>query len=84
MKKPPIMTKRGSYKIEVMAGEAYHYCNCGLSNNQPFCDNSVQNPPCNPMLYVSDSNKIVGFCGCRQSKVLPLCDGAHKQLPEIG
>ena len=35
-----------------------------------------------PLAYTATESKKVYFCGCKQSKNRPLCDGSHKKLPE--
>lgn len=77
------IAKRGSFKIEVMAGKQYYWCSCGYSNNQPFCDGSHAGTEFEPLIYHANETKMVGFCGCKHSKNTPLCDGYHKELPEI-
>lgn len=37
---------------------------------------------CTPVEYVATETKKVWFCGCKQSKNKPMCDGTHKKLPE--
>lgn len=69
-----------SMKIEVKDGQTYHWCACGLSANQPFCDGSHKGSGMSPVQYTADADKIVGFCGCKHTKLAPMCDGTHKQL----
>ncbi len=38
MKKP--VATRWPYPLPVKKGETVHWCSCGKSTNQPFCDGS--------------------------------------------
>lgn len=78
----PKMPVMHSMKIQVEAGKTYRWCSCGLSANQPFCDDSHIGTGFQPVLYQASESKIVGFCGCKYTKQPPICDGAHKQFRE--
>ena len=74
--------KRISIKIdgvEVEAGQAYFWCACGKSANQPFCDGSHRGSEFSPVKYVADADREVYFCGCKSTGNQPLCDGSHKR-----
>ncbi|NIB38708.1 CDGSH iron-sulfur domain-containing protein [Pseudomaricurvus alkylphenolicus] len=66
--------------IEVEAGKSYHWCSCGLSANQPFCDGSHRGTEFTPVQYKAESDSKVFFCGCKKSNKSPLCDGSHMAL----
>lgn len=36
----PVIAKKGPFAVELEAGKNYHWCACGKSANQPFCDGS--------------------------------------------
>ena len=36
----PASPQKSPYKVKVKKGKIYSWCTCGLSKNQPFCDNS--------------------------------------------
>jgi CDGSH iron-sulfur domain-containing protein 3 len=80
MSELPKIAQKKSYKTEVVAGKDYYWCACGLSNSQPFCDGSHKGTGFAPTKYTAQNDGIVGFCGCKQSKLGALCDGAHKLL----
>ncbi|MDC0059492.1 CDGSH iron-sulfur domain-containing protein [Pelagibacteraceae bacterium] len=80
MEKPTISQKE-PYKIEVESGKTYYWCACGLSQTQPFCDNSHKKEGrFKPVKYSASSNKIVFFCGCKLTKHRPFCDNTHVKL----
>jgi CDGSH-type Zn-finger protein len=76
----PHIAQKSPYQVEVEAGKTYHWCACGNSKKQPFCDGSHKTTPFTPMEYKADASKTVYFCGCKHSKNGALCDGSHKTL----
>lgn len=78
------IAKNAPYPIEVIKGQSYYWCSCGLSENQPFCDGSHQRTDMTPTEFVATESKTVYFCGCKQSASAPLCDGTHSDLQVLG
>ena len=69
------------YKIKVEKDKTYFWCFCGLSQKQPFCDNSHKKEgKFKPVKYIASSDKVVFFCGCKKTKRPPYCDGSHSKL----
>ena len=77
------MTKQSSkppffpIAYEVEEGKIYHYCGCGKSENQPFCDrvNCSQS-----VSYQAILTETVYFCACKETRDPPFCDGSHAKL----
>ena len=65
------------YATEVVEGETYYWCACGLSKTQPFCDGSHKDTDISPVKYVADESGTAYFCGCKATKNRPMCDGSH-------
>ena len=65
------------------AGE-YHWCACGRSRNQPFCDGSHKNSNYLPMRVVVQADRKVAWCACKRTGTPPFCDGSHAKLPPGG
>lgn len=66
--------------IEVEAGKVYSWCSCGLSEKEPFCDNTHKNIEGMPFRSVKvsfDKAQVVWFCQCKRTKTPPFCDGTH-------
>ncbi|MEI7660811.1 MAG: CDGSH iron-sulfur domain-containing protein [Bacteroidota bacterium] len=76
----PTIAKKGPYATEVEAGKTYHWCACGQSKNQPFCDGSHRGTEFVPVSYTPAESGTAYFCGCKNSNTKPLCDGTHNKL----
>ena len=63
--------------INVLEGNSYYWCTCGLSKKQPFCDGSHKGTTFKPLLFKADQSKKVFFCTCKQTNDQPMCDGSH-------
>jgi CDGSH-type Zn-finger protein len=77
---PPVIFQKFPFVQEVKPG-AYHWCACGQSKNQPFCDGSHKGTGFAPLKVEIAETKKVAWCGCRHSKNGAFCDGSHKSLP---
>ncbi|HEB98884.1 MAG TPA: CDGSH iron-sulfur domain-containing protein [Thiotrichales bacterium] len=75
----PVITQKKPFVMELEAG-TYHWCSCGRSKNQPFCDGSHKGTGMEPVEFRLAEKQQVWLCGCRHSKTIPFCDGAHKTL----
>jgi len=57
------------------------YCQCGLSDDLPYCDgsHSRQNTGVGPIVVKVDAAGKKAICQCHQSGNLPWCDGTHSR-----
>lgn len=78
MKEPEIAAKE-PVKVTLEPG-TYHWCACGRSKNQPFCDGSHQGTGFVPLAFEVEEKKEAWLCQCKHSKNKPYCDGTHRQL----
>jgi len=78
MEEPKIAAKQPAV-IELQTGK-YHWCACGQSKNQPFCDGSHKGTTFTPIEFEIQEKKTVYLCQCKHSKNKPFCDGSHKGL----
>lgn len=60
----------------------YKWCACGLSKNQPFCDNSHPETPFHPLEFTVSTSKRLGLCQCKQTGKPPYCDGTHSTIED--
>lgn len=63
-----------------LEGKEYHWCACGLSNNQPFCDGSHAGTGFSPKAFTPDEPGEAHLCMCKQTANPPYCDGTHARL----
>ena len=58
----------------------YHWCSCGQSKKQPFCDGSHEGTGFTPVEFSIEEKKKVALCQCKHTGNGPFCDGAHAKL----
>lgn len=58
----------------------YHWCACGRSKNQPYCDGSHQGTDFIPVEFLIEQKRKVALCQCKRTGKAPFCDGTHKGL----
>ena len=78
MTQPKIADKKPAV-LELAPG-TYHWCTCGLSKKQPFCDGNHKGTEFTPMAFELKEKKKVALCQCKATKNPPYCDGAHSKL----
>ncbi len=80
MEKPNIVERKPAI-ITLEAG-TYHWCHCGRSATQPFCDGSHHGTEFVPKSFTISETTKVFLCMCKYSKNRPFCDGEHKELED--
>ncbi len=75
------IAQKEPFAVQVEAGETYHWCSCGRSAKQPFCDGSHEGSGFEPVAFTADKTTTVYLCGCKKTANQPFCDGTHKDLP---
>lgn len=76
----PVIVQKSPYPVQVEAGKSYHWCACGHSANQPFCDGSHKGTGMTPVRFEATETKTVYLCGCKHTGGRPFCDGTHSKL----
>ncbi|MGB5473257.1 MAG: CDGSH iron-sulfur domain-containing protein, partial [Gammaproteobacteria bacterium] len=78
--KHPIVADNKPVRVNLKKGHEYHFCTCGRSRSQPFCDGSHVNTPFAPKVIVADEDSEAYLCACKHTRNAPYCDGSHKQF----
>jgi CDGSH-type Zn-finger protein len=67
-------------EVQLEAGKTYKWCQCGLSKNQPFCDNSHVGTNIEPKVFSVYTSRKVWLCVCKKTRNVPYCDGSHMKM----
>ena len=78
----PVIADNKPVKVNLSKGQEYHFCTCGKSKSQPFCDGSHVGTSFNPRVIVSDEDGDAYLCACKHTANAPFCDGTHKQFSD--
>ncbi|WP_223789609.1 glutamate synthase-related protein [Marinicella meishanensis] len=76
----PIIANNKPAKVELKQGQEYHFCVCGRSNSQPFCDGSHAGTEFTPKPFVAEADGPAYLCQCKHTQNAPYCDGTHKKF----
>ncbi|MER3389064.1 MAG: glutamate synthase-related protein [Microcella sp.] len=76
----PIIADNSPKAVDVKAGHEYHWCACGQSKNQPFCDGSHAGTEFTPVAFTPDADREAYLCVCKRTGSAPNCDGTHTQF----
>ena len=79
----PIIANVKPIKVELEAGKNYFWCQCGLSQSQPFCDGSHAGTDIKPLRFTAEKTGNAGLCQCKSTANAPFCDGTHATLGEL-
>ena len=74
----PVIADIKPVKVQLTKGQEYHFCTCGISKSQPFCDGSHVGTSFNPKVIVTDKDTTAMLCACKATKKSPYCDGTHR------
>ncbi len=77
---PPVIAQNAPIIVSLEAGKTYHYCTCGKSAKQPFCDGAHKGSDFTPKPFTANKTGEAHLCGCKHSANKPYCDGRHKNL----
>jgi sterol desaturase/sphingolipid hydroxylase (fatty acid hydroxylase superfamily)/CDGSH-type Zn-finger protein len=64
-------------KIHLEKGAKYLWCQCGMSQNQPFCDGMHHGTKMKPLLFEAKRTGEASICNCKLTKSGPFCDNSH-------
>lgn len=66
--------------VAMVEGQRYLWCTCGLSKEQPFCDNSHVGTKFKPLMFKAQETDEELLCACKRTMSGPYCDGSHNSL----
>eukprot|EP00340_Litonotus_pictus_P008191 CAMPEP_0170515620 /NCGR_PEP_ID=MMETSP0209-20121228/2034_1 /TAXON_ID=665100 ORGANISM="Litonotus pictus, Strain P1" /NCGR_SAMPLE_ID=MMETSP0209 /ASSEMBLY_ACC=CAM_ASM_000301 /LENGTH=297 /DNA_ID=CAMNT_0010800189 /DNA_START=1 /DNA_END=894 /DNA_ORIENTATION=+ len=76
----PVSPRLGPFPVEVkdpIEEKNYHWCSCGMSKKQPFCDRSHKSTGFKPVNFqLAEKDSVIYLCGCKLSSRAPFCDGS--------
>ncbi|MBI1864450.1 MAG: CDGSH iron-sulfur domain-containing protein [Nitrospirae bacterium] len=75
----PVIADRKPAVLTLDPG-TYHWCTCGRSKNQPFCDGAHEGSGFLPREFSLGEKKEVALCNCKHTGNAPFCDGAHEKV----
>jgi len=78
----PIIADNKPVKVNLSKGQEYHFCTCGRSRSQPFCDGSHAGTAFTPRVIVSDEDREAYLCACKHTGSAPFCDGTHARFSD--
>ncbi|MBF0152339.1 MAG: CDGSH iron-sulfur domain-containing protein [Magnetococcales bacterium] len=69
----------GPYVVSVDDGENLTICQCGRSENPPFCTgrHTLEHDAGLPLKFTAKSIGKIAVCGCGNSHDMPWCDARH-------
>jgi glutamate synthase domain-containing protein 2/CDGSH-type Zn-finger protein len=76
----PTIADNKPARVTLSKGQEYHFCTCGKSRSQPFCDGSHVGTSFTPRVIVSEEDGDAYLCACKHTGNTPFCDGTHKQF----
>jgi CDGSH-type Zn-finger protein len=80
----PRIADRKPMEVQFEKSEELHWCACGKSANQPFCDGSHAGSEFTPVAFEAKAGETVHLCMCKHTGTPPFCDGTHATLSATG
>lgn len=78
----PVVAMNKPIAVDLEKGKTYHWCRCGRSKNQPFCDGSHRGTGFTPLEFIAEKTGKTWLCRCKQTHDQPYCDGTHAKVPD--
>jgi glutamate synthase domain-containing protein 2/CDGSH-type Zn-finger protein len=76
----PIAADNKPIAVHLEEGKEYHWCTCGRSKQQPFCDGSHRGTGLEPARFTAEETGETKLCQCKGTRNRPFCDGSHVNL----
>jgi uncharacterized Fe-S cluster protein YjdI/CDGSH-type Zn-finger protein len=78
----PAVFDNNPVSVYLNKGQKYHWCACGLSSNQPFCDGSHKDTIFKPLEFEVNADGYYDICNCKNTKNPPFCDDSHLKIKD--
>jgi CDGSH-type Zn-finger protein len=78
----PVIADNKPVTVDLSPGEEYHFCTCGRSARQPFCDGSHVGTGFTPRAFSVDEPGEKALCRCKHTANPPFCDGSHRRFDD--
>jgi len=78
----PEIAAKSPMQVDLEKGE-HHWCACGESKGQPFCDGSHRGTSFTPLAFRVEEDEQAHLCMCKHTKNPPYCDGSHTRLDDV-
>ncbi|MCW8329291.1 glutamate synthase-related protein [Photobacterium sp. SDRW27] len=76
----PLIANNRPIKVNLEENKEYHFCVCGRSSSQPFCDGSHVSTGLSPLAFKVEKDSEEYLCACKHTGNAPFCDGTHKKF----
>ncbi len=73
----PIAADNKPIAVHLEEGKEYHWCTCGRSKQQPFCDGSHRGTGLEPARFTAEETGETKLCQCKGTRNRPVCAGSH-------
>ncbi len=77
----PKVAAKSPIQVDLEKGE-HHWCACGGTQSQPFCDGSHRGTEFTPLAFTVEEDQQAHLCMCRHTQHPPYCDGSHARVGE--
>ncbi|MDX1692532.1 MAG: glutamate synthase-related protein [Ketobacteraceae bacterium] len=78
----PVIANNKPIKVDLEKGKEYHFCVCGRSSDQPYCDGSHAETDFKPQAFTAEKTESAYLCRCKHTANPPYCDGTHNQFDD--
>ena len=72
-------SKNAPMMLDIEKDETVYICQCGKTQNPPYCDGSHRGTGKGPYEYTAKVKEQLYLCRCGKSSDIPFCDGSHQE-----
>lgn len=80
----PVIAASSPIEVDLVEGQSYYFCTCGLSAKQPYCDGAHKKSDLGlkSHAFTADKTGKAWLCMCKHTGNRPFCDGTHNNISE--